>query len=237
MADEKDIEALKWYVSEGITDVIDDTSQEKMIPTEGVQPSLSRIRANNCKNLEELKNAVSNFEECKIKKTATNTVFADGVSNAPIMLIGEAPGAAEDEQAIPFCGPSGKLLDAMLHSIGISRKKNAYISNCLFWRPPGNRRPTDEEIELCKPFLEKHIALIQPKLLILVGSTAVTSFLGKQYQISKIRREYFEYSNEYLNKPLPVTALFHPAYLLRQPMQKQTTWYDLLYVQDLLQRF
>ena len=236
MTDEKDIEALKWYVSEDITDVIDDAAQKKIILIEAGQPSLSRIIANNCHNLEELKNAVSHFEECKIKKTATNTVFADGVINAPIMLIGEAPGAAEDEQAIPFCGPSGKLLDAMLNSIGISRNKNAYISNCIFWRPPANRRPTDEEIDLCKPFLEKHIALIKPKLLILVGSTAVTAFLGKQNQISKIRREYFKYSNEYLDKPLSVTALFHPAYLLRQPMQKQTTWYDLLYIKDLLQR-
>lgn len=192
----------------------------------------AREIANKATSLEMLKGAVANFNGCGLKLGAANTVFSDGVSSAKIMLIGEAPGATEDEKGIPFCGESGKLLDNMLASVGLLRSKNFYVTNTVFWRPPANRAPTQEEIEICRPFVEKHIALIQPKLLILVGSTAVTSLLGPTLQISKIRQEYYQYSNEYLAEPITTTAIFHPAYLLRQPMQKKTSWYDLLKIKD-----
>ena len=196
----------------------------------------ARKLADKADNLKELHDAVKNFEGCELKKFANNTVFADGVTNAKILLVGEAPGATEDAQGIPFCGESGKLLDKMLAAIGISREKNAYITNTIFWRPPANRRPTNEEINICKPFVEKHIALIQPQLIILVGGTATTSLLGTNEGISYIRRHNYSYTNRYLTKPIHTTAIFHPAYLLRQPMQKKTTWFDLLKIKAYIEK-
>lgn len=244
--------ALQWYSEMGIDLTIDPSKKsfntkaeiekianKKDIPTQesSITQSESRSLADKALNIDELKSSVMSFNGCNLKKTALNTVFSDGVSeNTKFMLIGEAPGASEDEQGIPFCGASGMLLDNIISSIGISRKENAYISNCVFWRPPGNRRPTDEEIEICKPFIEKHIALIKPDLLILVGATAVSALLGKQFQISKIRQEYYDYSNKYLENSITTTALFHPAYLLRQPAQKRAMWYDLLKIKSFMEK-
>lgn len=194
--------------------------------------SLSRKLADGVSTLDELRQIVMKFEGCDLKKFATNTVFADGKNDAKIMLIGEAPGASEDQQGIPFCGESGKLLDNMLACVNISRDRNAYITNTIFWRPPANRLPTEEEINICRPFVEKHIALINPSLIILVGNTAATSLLGKNAGVSKIRQEYCTYSNKYIEKPIVTTAIFHPAYLLRQPMQKKATWYDLIKIEQ-----
>ena len=203
----------------------------KIIPAVIVK-NLESTFVDHIEGLEELKNALLNFEACDLKFGASNTVFGEGNVKSKIMLIGEAPGATEDEKGIPFCGESGKLLDNMLATINLFRTKNCYLTNTVFWRPPANRAPTQEEIELCRPFVEKHIAIIEPKLLILVGSTAVTSLLGKHLQISKIRQEYYQYSNKYLKEPIATTAIFHPAYLLRQPSQKKTSWYDLLKIKD-----
>lgn len=193
----------------------------------GKESTLSNIYS-----IQDLKMSVESFNGCVLKNGAKNTVFGDGVADSEVMIIGEAPGATEDEYGIPFCGESGKLLDNMLKSIGLVRDKNYYITNTIFWRPPANRAPTIEEIEQCRPFVEKHIAIIKPKLLILVGSTAVTSLLGNHLQISKIRQEYYQYKNNLLDKPITTTAIFHPAYLLRQPMQKKTSWYDLLKIKE-----
>ncbi|WP_375331129.1 uracil-DNA glycosylase family protein [Candidatus Tisiphia endosymbiont of Oplodontha viridula] len=194
--------------------------------------SLSRTLADSANSLEELKKLLMNFNGCGLKKLANKTVFADGNPQSSIMFIGEAPGSNEDAQGIPFCGESGKLLDNVLASINISREHNAYITNTVFWRPPANRQPTQEEIDICRPFVEKHIALINPKLIVLVGNVAATSLLGKNAGISKIRQEYYLYTNQYLSKPIQTTSIFHPAYLLRQPMQKKTTWYDLLKIHE-----
>lgn len=194
--------------------------------------SSSREIVENISTIADLKEALLNFDGCALKFGANHTVFGAGNPNSKIMIIGEAPGATEDAQGIPFCGESGKLLDNMLASIKLSREKNFYISNTVFWRPPANRAPTQEEIDICKPFVEKHIAIIKPKLLILVGATAVSSLLGNHLQISKIRQEYYQYTNKYLTEPIATTAIFHPAYLLRQPMQKKTSWYDLLKIKD-----
>ncbi|WP_341757090.1 MULTISPECIES: uracil-DNA glycosylase family protein [unclassified Candidatus Tisiphia] len=194
--------------------------------------SLSRTLADSANSLEELKKLLMDFDGCGLKKLANKTVFADGNPQSSIMFIGEAPGSSEDAEGIPFCGESGKLLDNVLASINISRKHNAYITNTVFWRPPANRQPTQEEIDICRPFVEKHIALINPKLIVLVGNVAATSLLGKNAGISKIRQEYYLYTNQYLIKPIQTTSIFHPAYLLRQPMQKKTTWYDLIKIHD-----
>jgi DNA polymerase len=193
---------------------------------------LARDLANLANSLEELKKLLMNFNGCGLKKLANKTVFADGNPQSSIMFIGEAPGSNEDAQGIPFCGESGKLLDNVLASINISREHNAYITNTVFWRPPANRQPTQEEIDICRPFVEKHIALINPKLIVLVGNVAATSLLGKNAGISKIRQEYYLYTNQYLSKPIQTTSIFHPAYLLRQPMQKKNTWYDLLKIHE-----
>lgn len=211
------------------------TKKETKIKPDNTVISEARLLANKANSLDELKKFLEEFDGCELKNFATNTVFSDGVSTAPILLLGEAPGATEDESGIPFCGESGVLLDKMLETINISRKTNAYVTNTIFWRPPANRRPTTAEIETCRPFVEKHIALVKPKLIILVGNTAVTSLLGKDVSISDMRQKIHPYTNEYLTDSIPTTAIFHPAYLLRQPMQKKTTWYDLLKLQEFIQ--
>ncbi|MDB1135683.1 uracil-DNA glycosylase family protein [Candidatus Anaplasma sp. TIGMIC] len=182
--------------------------------------------ASACTSLEELRRVVSYFEGCEIKNTATNTVFSDGNPAAKLMFIGEAPGNNEDKKGIPFCGASGLLLDKMLAAIGLDRTK-IYISNTVFWRPPGNRRPTDFELEVCRPFVEKHISLINPLVLVMVGGTACYSLLKTQDSISRIRGKFYEYSNSFLSNSITSMAIFHPAYLLRQPMQKRLAWEDL----------
>jgi len=182
-----------------------------------------------CLSLPELQALVESFDGCDLKKSAMNTVFAHGNPEADVMFIGEAPGVSEDEQGIPFCGQSGKLLDNIIAAIGLNREKNAYITNTVFWRPPANRKPTVEEIGICRPFVKKHIALTKPKLIVMVGSTAVESLLSINSPITKLRGEYFEYTNEYMNgHTIRTTAIFHPSYLLRQPAHKKTMWFDLL---------
>ncbi|AHX04112.1 uracil-DNA glycosylase, 4 family protein [Ehrlichia chaffeensis str. Heartland] len=182
--------------------------------------------AEQCNTIEQLKSAVESFDGCDIKNLATNTVFADGNPKARVMLIGEAPGANEDLKGIPFCGASGMLLDKMLQAIGFDRT-TVYISNAVFWRPPGNRRPTDFEIAVCKPFVEKHIALIVPQMLVLVGSTACYAMLDSKNPISRLRGRFHSYSNQFLQHSITTGIIFHPSYLLRQPMQKRLAWEDL----------
>lgn len=207
---------------------------QKPPENDGDAVALARYLANQAQSLEELYEHIRNFDRCELKNFAKNTVLCDGDIGAKIMLIGEAPGATEDEQGRSFCGESGQLLDKMLGLIGISRTKNAYITNTVFWRPPGNRRPTSEEIEMCRPFVEKHIALKKPKLIILVGGTATTSFLTKNDTISNLRSNLYSYQNQYLAEPVKTTAIFHPAYLLRQPLKKKDMWFDLLKIKDIL---
>lgn len=189
----------------------------------------ARALADAAADLPALEAAVRSFTGCALKKTATNTVFAQGVAESRVMFIGEAPGAEEDRQGVPFCGPSGQLLDLMLSFIGLNRAENFYITNTLFWRPPGNRQPTTEELEICKPFVEKHIALVKPKVLVLVGGTATKSVLNDTRGITRIRGQLFAYTNDYLNgESIPVHVIYHPSYLLRQPLAKKQCWGDLL---------
>lgn len=192
----------------------------------------ARLIAESCQDLLQLRKALEDFEDLSIKKTANNTVFADGNPEAEVMAIGEAPGANEDEEGIPFCGMSGKLLDQVFLSIGLAREKNLYITNSVFWRPPGNRRPTPEENAVCLPFVEKHIALKKPKLIILVGSTSASALLNSSETISRLRTKFYSYKNKYMEKDVPVAVIFHPSYLLRQPLQKKTVWFDLLKIKE-----
>lgn len=182
--------------------------------------------------LAQLRAAVEAYQGCPLKQTALNTVFADGNPNAPFMLIGEAPGAAEDEQGKPFVGRSGQLLDKLLAEVGVSRQTNAYITNTVFWRPPDNRPPTPEETALCRPFLQRHIALVQPKIILLVGATAVKTVLQTKVGLGKLRRQWHMLENPYLSQPILTLPVFHPAYLLRNPPATPDAQADLRFFRD-----
>jgi uracil-DNA glycosylase family 4 len=182
----------------------------------------------------ELRAAVEAFDGCGLKKFASRTVFADGNPEARIMFIGEAPGADEDRQGLPFVGASGKLLDKMLGSIGLDRATNAYITNIIFWRPPGNREPTHEEIAVCLPFVQRHIELVDPAVLVFLGGPSSKTLLATANGITKIRGRWHEYQTPGLSRPVPAMPLFHPAYLLRSPQQKRLAWRDLLAIKQKL---
>jgi DNA polymerase len=182
-----------------------------------------------------LRAAVEAYDGCGLKQFASRTVFADGNPAARLMLIGEAPGEEEDRRGLPFVGVSGKLLDRMLASIGYDRATNAYITNAVFWRPPGNRKPTAEEVALCLPFVERHIALVDPAVLVFVGGLAASTLLATPQGITKLRGRWFEFSTPGLQRPVPAIATFHPAYLLRTPQQKRLAWRDMLAIRKKLE--
>jgi uracil-DNA glycosylase family 4 len=188
--------------------------------------------ASSAQTLEELKSALMAFEGCALKHTATNLVFGDGNPKARVMLIGEAPGADEDRMGLPFVGQSGQLLDKALSFIGLTRQ-NFYITNTIPWRPPGNRQPTPGEAEACLPFVKRHIDLVDPDFLILVGGTAAKTLLGGQDGIMRLRGSWKDYTSE-AGKKMKVIAIFHPAYLLRSPGQKREVWLDLIKIKHSL---
>ncbi len=187
------------------------------------------ISDNKNDNLIRLKKSIQNIKNCSLKNSATNIVFSDGNPKAKIMIIGEAPGANEDEEGLPFVGRAGALLDKMLAAIDLDRKK-VYISNIINFRPPDNRRPTDEEIKRYLPFITKHIEIINPKILILLGSTAMNALIGNEVVISKMRGKWIE--RKFGNCKTSVIITFHPAFLMRQPAQKKMAWIDLKMIRD-----
>ena len=176
------------------------------------------------KKLKALKENIQNIKNCNLKKSATNIVFSDGNPDSKIMIIGEGPGANEDKAGLPFVGLAGQLLDKMLKAINLDRG-NVYISNVVNYRPPSNRKPTDEEIERYLPFLIKHIEIINPKILLLLGSTALNAIIGDKDVISKVRGKWFDKKIGICKTN--VIASFHPAFLMRQPDQKKFSWIDL----------
>ena len=179
--------------------------------------------------LESLKKNIQLIKNCELKKNATNLVFGDGNIDAKIMIIGEGPGAQEDSEGIPFVGRAGKLLDKMLEAIQLDRDK-VYISNVVNYRPPANRRPTEDEIKKYLPYLKTHIEIINPKILILLGSTALTALVGNIEVISKARGKWIQ---KEIGKIKPwIIASFHPAFLMRQPEQKKLAWIDLKMVRE-----
>jgi len=188
----------------------------------------ARALAAQARTLDELEAALGRFDGCALKQTATTTVFADGARAARVMIVGEAPGADEDRQGKPFVGRAGQLLDRMLTAIGLSRDDSAYIANILFWRPPGNRAPTQAEKAACLPFVERHIALKAPDYLVLLGGPSAKTLLGRSEGVLKLRGRWFPYSSPELAAPIPALVTLHPAFLLRQPKQKRQAWRDLL---------
>lgn len=258
------VQALEWYADHGVNDIWLDEAQDhtkiaeeasSMVktfyqskPEEAVPPAfLGKSEAYEeavklaagADTLEDLRQVLADFEGIALKKTATNMVFCDGNPKARVMLVGEAPGADEDRQGKPFVGVSGQLLDKILSCIGLDRneedpEKSIYISNILNWRPPGNRTPSPAEIEVSLPFIERHIQLMQPKILILCGGVSAKSLLGRGEGISRLRKTWHEYKPQTKGleqggqKNIPAIATYHPSYLLRSPAQKKLVWADML---------
>ena len=187
------------------------------------------ISVNKVESLERLKKKIFDVKNCDLKNNATNMVFSDGNPKSNIMLIGEAPGSNEDQEGLPFVGRAGALLDKMLSAINLDRKK-VYISNIINYRPPGNRRPTNEEIKRYLPFITKHIEIINPKILVLLGSTAMNALIGDEVVISKMRGKWIE--KKFGSCKTSVIITFHPAFLMRQPAQKKMAWIDLKMIRD-----
>ncbi len=187
--------------------------------------------AYNANSLEELRKALDSFDGCDLKFTAIQTVFSDGNSKGKVMLVGEAPGADEDRLGKPFVGQSGQLLDKFLGWAGFSREKNVYIANTVPWRPPGNRQPTTEEIFVCLPFLERHIELIAPSALIMLGGTALKTLHKPKEGIVALRGKWMPYTTSNQDFSVDSMAVFHPAFLLRSPGQKKMFWRDMLTLQ------
>ena len=249
---------LRWQIAAGIDETIEETPQNRFaelpspaLASEASQPETPVIiqkasseplahlpafeamakataLASTATTLAELRAAVEGFRGLAICRSATMPVFAQGVETPQVMVLGEAPGADEDRSGVPFCGKSGQLLDKMLAAIGLDRKQNAYISNVIFWRPPGNRTPNAEEIATCRPFVEKHIALLDPPCLFLLGSVAVKALLDKETALGKLRGSVYSFQNPANGKAYPVHLSYHPSYLLRSPQQKKLAWQDLL---------
>ena len=178
-------------------------------------------------SVEALAALVAGFDGCPLKRTATNTVFVDGNPAAPVMIIGEAPGADEDRIGRPFVGRAGQLLDRMLAAIGLDRS-GVLITNVIYWRPPGNRTPTAAEIASCLPFVFRLIALVRPKVLVLSGGTAAGALLAQSQGITRLRGRWFDLAVPGLDQPVPTLPMFHPSFLLRTPERKREAWRDLL---------
>jgi len=194
-----------------------------------IQNTASISAGTKFEKLEKLKKKIKLIKNCELKKSAANIVFGDGNINSKIMIIGEGPGAQEDIEGKPFVGRAGKLLDKMLASIQLDRSK-VYISNVVNYRPPENRTPTETEIERYLPYLKSHIEIISPKILLLLGKTALNALIGSETVISKARGKWIQ--KEIGTSKLWVIASFHPAFLMRQPEQKKFAWIDLKMIRD-----
>jgi uracil-DNA glycosylase len=249
---------LRWYVEMGADEAIADAPTNRLIPprappaaTPLPTPSSSSVRsvaasppaafadslgeaaqsarllAARADSITALEAAIAGFEGCALKRTATSTVIADGNPAAPVMIIGEAPGADEDRIGRPFVGRAGQLLDRMLAAIGLDRQ-GVLITNVIYWRPPGNRTPSAEEIAACLPFVLRHIALVRPKVLVLAGGTAARALLPPGPGITRLRGRWFDLAIPGLDQPVPTLPMFHPSFLLRAPERKREAWRDLL---------
>ena len=242
---------LRWYVDSGVDEAVANapvnhfaqrppstpspTPRPQPAPVTVITPaqtpgideavSLAARIAASCSTFDELAAAVAGFDACPLKAGARTTVFTDGVPGSPLLVIGEAPGRDEDAAGKPFVGRAGQLLDKMLAAIGRSRATNTLISNVVYWRPPGNRAPTQSEMAVCRPFVERLIALTAPKAILLAGGVPTQAMLGSA-GIMRARGLWrdIELSNGARHAALPI---FHPAFLLRQPAQKRLAWQDL----------
>ena len=191
----------------------------------------AREAAKSAGSLDELRAMLERFEGCALKSTATQLVFADGNPDARVMFVGEAPGRDEDIEGLPFVGRSGKLLDRMMAAIGLDRT-SAYIANIIPWRPPGNRTPTPQESQICLPFIRRQIELADPDILVCLGGPSAQTLLGIKDGILKTRGRWFPFDTG--THEIRALATLHPAYLLRQPLQKRFAWRDFLAIKKAL---
>ncbi len=255
------IELLTWYLEAGVDETIGEmpldrfalskvtastaprvaepppSHQPSRIPPAPEAPTVDIVGtsaelAAQCRTLDDLRAALEAFDH-PLKKGANKTVFADGNPQAPLMIIGEAPGFDEDRLGLPFVGASGKLLDRMLASIGRDRS-SAYITNILFWRPPGNRTPEMGDVQACLPFVLRHIALVDPQAILMVGGASTKALLGRTEGIGQLRGHWHDLVLPGLTRPVPVLATYHPAFLLRTPEMKGAAWRDLLLMAERL---
>ncbi len=191
----------------------------------------ARAAAKNAKSLDELRGILDKFDGCALKATASQLVFADGNPKARVMLVGEAPGRDEDIEGLPFVGRSGKLLDRMLAAIGLERT-SVYIANIVPWRPPGNRTPTPQELQICLPFILRQIELADPDILVCLGGPSAQTLLGIKEGITKTRGRWFTFDTG--TRQIRAMPTFHPAFLLRSPLQKRFAWRDFLAIKKAL---
>jgi DNA polymerase len=191
----------------------------------------ARQAAKNAKTLDELRDILDKFDGCALKPSATQLVFADGNPKARVMFVGEAPGADEDREGLPFVGRSGKLLDRMLAAIGLDRT-SVYIANVVPWRPPGNRTPTPQETQICLPFILRQIELADPDILVCMGNPSAQTLLGLKEGITKTRGRWFTFNTG--KRDIRAMPTFHPAFLLRSPLQKRFAWRDFLAIKKAL---
>ena len=236
MSINSELQNLKFLLNAGISEFLQNNPSPRY-HIQNEKKDTYKITPNNniqdINTLDALEQFIKNFDKCALKQQATQAVFADGNPSAKIMLIGEAPGAEEDRLGKPFVGRAGQLLDKMLAAIKLDRN-TVYISNVVPWRPPSNREPSSEEILLCLPFIQKHIEIVKPSILVLLGGTAAKAILTTNYGITKLRGTWHAYNSPKLNNPIPTRAIFHPAFLLRSPARKKETWEDLLEIQKKL---
>lgn len=244
-------QALRWLIDMGADEAVGDRTIDQLRPQESAPPAPppappidlrklqnrsapsdaaiddARAVAAACATLQDIEAALSRFDACPLKRTATNLVYSDGNPEARVIFIGEAPGREEDEQGKPFVGRSGQLLDRMLAAIGLSRRSlegasAAFITNVIYWRPPGNRKPTEAETLMCLPFVIRTIELADPEFIVCLGATPTQRLLGLTDGILKLRGSWRDFHGR------PLLPTLHPAYLLRQPAQKRLAWRDLL---------
>ncbi|MBR1145454.1 uracil-DNA glycosylase family protein [Bradyrhizobium sp. AUGA SZCCT0431] len=199
-------------------------SRSEIAPAPEAAIASAREAARTAPSLEALRALLENFDGCALKHTATRLVFCDGNPKARIMFVGEAPGRDEDIEGLPFVGRSGKLLDRMIAAIGLDRSK-AYIANVIPWRPPGNRTPTPQETQICLPFIQRQIELVNPDVLVTLGNPSTQTLLSTREGIMKTRGKWFDYDTG--TRSIRAMATFHPAYLLRSPSYKRMSWQDL----------
>jgi uracil-DNA glycosylase len=202
-------------------------------PAPEVAIMAAREAARTAPSLEVLRGLLENFEGCALKSTATRLVFADGNPQARIMFVGEAPGREEDIEGLPFVGRSGKLLDRMISAIGLNRG-SAYIANVIPWRPPGNRTPTPQETQICLPFIQRQIELVNPDVLVTLGNPSTQTLLSTREGIMKTRGRWLDYDTG--TRTIRALATFHPAYLLRSPSYKRLAWQDLRSIAKMLEQ-
>ncbi|MGY4330520.1 uracil-DNA glycosylase family 4 [Bradyrhizobium sp. LB7.2] len=202
-------------------------------PAPDIAIASAREAARTAPTLEALRELMQSFDGCALKHTATRLVFADGNPQARIMFVGEAPGRDEDIEGLPFVGRSGKLLDLMIGAIGLNRT-TAYIANVIPWRPPGNRTPTPQETQICLPFIQRQIELVNPDVLVSLGNPATQTLLSTREGIMRTRGRWFDY--ETAGRTIRALPTFHPAYLLRSPSYKRLAWQDLRAIAKILAR-